>query len=77
MSTLRAERVTCPYCTVGWGMVDVECSGTARSVKLDDPVKCNRCANYFKVQLQVTLRGVGLDYRHNAPGIERGDKWVS
>lgn len=67
------ERISCPYCQIGYAMFEVTENGGAKSVDLNQVKPCNACHDNFRVVVQVTLRGAGLDYRHKKPTIERAD----
>ena len=64
----EAHKISCPYCAIGHGVFAFDRStGREMRMELDKPIRCVSCRTYFRVKLELKLRGVGLDYRGTKP----------
>ncbi len=65
VASVRTEdhKSTCPYCVVGWAIVQIKRSSDGSSInfQLDGHPKCCKCNRFFRVKRQLRLYGARLE----------------
>jgi len=57
------HKITCPYCTVGFAIVQMDRMPDSNAVEVQDfntPRKCNACGAYFKLRATTKVVGVKI-----------------
>jgi len=57
----EAHKITCPYCIVGWSIVQIKRDGNTISYEQDGHLKCVTCHRYFMLKRQLRLYGAQLE----------------
>ena len=65
---MRAEqhKISCPYCLVGWAVIQISRDGSAITYDLDGYPSCIKCKRYFEVKRQLRLYGAPLEQQSAA-----------
>ncbi len=60
-TTTEDHTITCPYCIVGWSVVQIKRTATSLSYDQDKHLKCVKCKRYFILKRQLRLYGARLE----------------